>query len=43
LLLIGASACSLSGLASFAEQVQSVTEKPNIVCIVGEGLRWEER
>jgi arylsulfatase A-like enzyme len=40
--MVGASACNFSGLASFAEQVQGVTENPNIVCIVGEGLRWDE-
>src|ERR1700734_4094129 len=40
--MVGASACNFSGLASFAEEVQGATEKPNIVCIVGEGLRWDE-
>jgi arylsulfatase A-like enzyme len=38
----GASACGLSELESFARQLNSDGKKPNIVCIVGEGLRWDE-
>ncbi|MGC1422896.1 MAG: sulfatase [Terracidiphilus sp.] len=38
----GASTCGLNALASFAEQLKAEGNKPNIVCIVGEGLRWDE-
>jgi arylsulfatase A-like enzyme len=38
----GASACSLNGLTAFAQEVQTGGDKPNIVCIVGEGLRSDE-
>ena len=37
-----ASACSLDSLESFARGLDRSGEKPNIVCIVGEGLRWDE-
>ena len=39
---MGASACGLDALESFARQVNGESRKPNIVCIVGEGLRWDE-
>jgi arylsulfatase A-like enzyme len=39
---MGASACSLDALESFARQLIGASKKPNIVCIVGEGLRWDE-
>jgi arylsulfatase A-like enzyme len=39
---MGASACGLDALESFAQQLNSESKKPNIVCIVGEGLRWDE-
>ncbi len=39
---MGASACGLDGLESFAQQLNSESKKPNIVCIVGEGLRSDE-
>jgi arylsulfatase A-like enzyme len=39
---LGASACSLDTLESFARQLNSQSARPNIVCIVGEGLRWDE-
>ena len=39
---IGASVCGLDSLESFARQLNSESKKPNIVCIVGEGLRWDE-
>lgn len=39
---IGASACGLDSLESFARQLNGESKKPNIVCIVGEGLRWDE-
>ncbi len=35
-------ACSLSGIEMFARQVQQGGHKPNILCIVGEGLRSDE-
>ena len=37
-----ASACGLDALESFAQQLNGKSKKPNIVCIVGEGLRWDE-
>jgi len=37
-----ASACSFTALESFARQLDGTSKKPNIVCIVGEGLRWDE-
>ena len=39
---VGASACGLSELESFARQLNGDRKKPNIVCIVGEGLRSDE-
>jgi arylsulfatase A-like enzyme len=39
---MGASACGLGALESFAGQLNGESKKPNIVCIVGEGLRWDE-
>lgn len=39
---VGASACNFSDLAAFAQQAHSAADKPNIVCIVGEGLRSDE-
>lgn len=39
---MGASACSLDTLESFAQQMGGQGSKPNIVCFVGEGLRWDE-
>ncbi len=39
---LGASACGLTELESFARQLNGDTKKPNIVCIVGEGLRSDE-
>ncbi|WP_348263754.1 sulfatase [Telmatobacter sp. DSM 110680] len=38
----GASACSFNALESFARQLDGTSKRPNIVCIVGEGLRWDE-
>ena len=38
---VGASACGLGELESFARQLNGDSKKPNIVCIVGEGLRSE--
>ena len=40
--VMGASSCGLGALESFARQVNGESKKPNIVCIVGEGLRWDE-
>ena len=37
-----ASACGLGTLESFAQQLSGQGKQPNIVCIVGEGLRWDE-
>jgi hypothetical protein len=39
---MGASACGIDALESFAQQLNGESKKPNIVCIVGEGLRWDE-
>ncbi len=39
---LGASACGLNDLDSFASQLNGDGKKPNIVCVVGEGLRWDE-
>ena len=39
---LGASACSLDSLETFVRQLNRENTKPNIVCIVGEGLRWDE-
>jgi arylsulfatase A-like enzyme len=39
---MGAFACGLNTLESFAGQLNGDTRRPNIVCIVGEGLRWDE-
>jgi arylsulfatase A-like enzyme len=39
---MGASIFGLDALESFAQQLNGESEKPNIVCIVGEGLRWDE-
>ena len=38
----GASTCAIDALATFAEQLKAERKKPNIVCVVGEGLRWDE-
>lgn len=38
----GASACGLDTLEDFAQGINKESKKPNIVCIVGEGLRWDE-
>ncbi|MDE3105217.1 MAG: sulfatase [Acidobacteriota bacterium] len=35
-------ACSLENLRAFASQLQPGGKRPNIVCLVGEGLRWDE-
>ena len=45
---LGASACGsnaaygLEAFEAFAQQLSAESKKPNIVCIVGEGLRWDE-
>jgi len=39
---MGASACGLDALDSFAQQLNQQTRRPNIVCFLGEGLRWDE-
>ena len=38
----GAQVCGLESLEAFAQGVQGSDKRPNIVCIVGEGLRWDE-
>src|SRR5271170_2902739 len=38
----GASACGLEALEAFARGINDDGKKPNIVCLVGEGLRWDE-
>jgi steroid delta-isomerase-like uncharacterized protein len=39
---LGASACSLDSLEAFARQLNTESTRPNIVCIVGDGLRRDE-
>jgi arylsulfatase A-like enzyme len=39
---LGASVCNLDTLESFASQPNTSGKMPNIVCLVGEGLRWDE-
>ena len=39
---MGASTCGLDALTAFAGRLNEDTRKPNIVCILGEGLRWDE-
>ena len=39
---MGTAACGLDGLESLALEPSEAGNKPNIVCIVGEGLRWDE-
>ena len=39
---MGASACGLDALESFAKQLDGESDRPNIVCILGEGLRSDE-
>src|SRR5271165_1887570 len=39
---MGASACGLDTLEAFARGLAADTSRPNIVCLVGEGLRWDE-
>ena len=39
---LGASVGSLGTVEAFAGRIESGDKKPNIVCIVGEGLRWDE-
>ncbi len=38
----GVAASGLNGVEAFAKQLGADSEKPNILCIVGEGLRWDE-
>src|SRR5215831_15703123 len=39
---MGASTCGLNQLQAFAQGITAGTERPNIICILGEGLRWDE-
>ncbi len=39
---IGSTACGFDTLEAFARDVAGGDKKPNIVCFVGEGLRWDE-
>ena len=39
---VGASVCGLETLESFARPAFTASKRPNIVCVVGEGLRWDE-
>jgi arylsulfatase A-like enzyme len=39
---LGASAYGLDAVSSFARGLDDKSGKPNIVCFVGEGLRWDE-
>ena len=38
----GTSVCSFGSLASFAQGITAGAHPPNIVCLMGEGLRWDE-
>ena len=40
--MVGASACGLDALEVFARGLNEQSKSPNIVCFVGEGLRWDE-
>lgn len=39
---VGAASCNLGSLDAFARGLSTGGKKPNIVCFVGEGLRWDE-
>ena len=39
---VGASACGLDALEAFAHGIDTENNRPNIICFVGEGLRWDE-
>ena len=39
---MGASSCGLETLEAFARGLGESKDRPNIVCFVGEGLRWDE-
>jgi arylsulfatase A-like enzyme len=39
---LGASASNLNDLDLFAQSLSTNSDRPNIVCFVGEGLRWDE-
>ena len=39
---VGVAACNLNALKTFAQGLSKDSQRPNIVCIVGEGLRWDE-
>jgi len=39
---VGASVCGLDILESFAHTIDKESDLPNIICFVGEGLRWDE-
>ena len=39
---VGASSYGLDALEAFAHAIDNKSKNPNIVCIVGEGLRWDE-
>jgi arylsulfatase A-like enzyme len=38
----GLAASGFNGIEAFARQLNADSEKPNILCIAGEGLRWDE-
>ena len=40
--MVGASACGLDAPEVFARGLNEQSKSPNIVCFVGEGLRWDE-
>src|SRR5579871_1983494 len=39
---VGASTVGVDQLRGFAQGLAANTERPNLVCILGEGLRWDE-
>ena len=39
---VASSACGLDALETFARGVSTGDKQPNIICLVGEGLRWDE-
>lgn len=39
---VGASTCGISQLEVLAQALPETTERPNLLCILGEGLRWDE-
>src|SRR5215472_14122465 len=39
---VGASMCGLDAVEAFAHALDAESKRPNIICFLGEGLRWDE-